>query len=223
MNFLQICQKANTLSGLQGTVSSTTVTSGYQATLIEFCAQAFVDIQELRKDWPWMRSEVTFNTVAAQTEYTLANIFGIGNAVTLGRWILNMMLYVDTDNNPLPLRLWNYDRYILDKVAYEGSGPPDKFAQDPVDKHLHINPPDDAYSITGHFYTTPVVLVSDADIPLLPPSFHNLIAYQGAAHMSAFMGNSNLFQVNTAKADAMLGDLMRAENPGKKMIVMGAA
>jgi hypothetical protein len=217
MTFLQICQKANTLAGLQGTVTATTGVSGYQESLIEFCREAFMDIQDLRKDWPWMRSSVSFNTVANTSEYSLATI----GVTDMARWVPGMILYKNANDEYTQLGSITYDEYILRKVTTSGSSIPSIYALDPVDKHLYLNPPNDVYEIECHYYTLPVELSASADTPLLPPAFHMLIAYQGAAHMAAFMGNNNLFGILTAKADAMLGDLMRSENPGKRMNVVG--
>jgi hypothetical protein len=223
MNFLTICQKANTLAGMQGTVSSTTVSSGYQTNLIEFCRQAYVDLQEYRKDWPWMRKSVTFNTVASTTEYSLQTIWGIGVTVDLQRWIEDMLLYVDSNNYKNKLDRYTYDMYNLRNVEEQQETTPSIYAQDPVDKHLYINPPDDAYSVECHYYSTPVYLTESTDPPLLPESYHLWIAYQGAAHMAHFMGNSNLSMTNQSKADAMLGNLLRGEYPNKYVKVIGAA
>lgn len=219
MNFLSICQKANALAMMQGTVDDVTVTSGYQETLIEFCAQAWIDIQELRKDWPFMRSSVSFNTVASTTEYSLATI----GVTDLARWVPGMITYINSDSYTSLLRQYSYDQYVLEDVALSDTNLPDVYAIDPVDKHLYLNPPSGAYTIKGHYYTLPVRLAADSDTPLLPPAFHMLIAYLGAAHYAGSIGNSNLFQMNTAKYDTMLGMLMRSEMPSKRVRLIGAA
>jgi hypothetical protein len=221
MNFLQLCQKANTLSGLQGVVSNAATATGYQATLVEFVAQAWIDIQDLRKDWPFMRDSVSFTTTASQSEYTLLQIFGVDVSQTIARWVPNMILYIDSNSYSTALLQYTYDQYVYQDIAQQDTGLPNRYAEDPVDKHLYINPPDSTYNITAHFYTLPVRLSGNTDTPTLPLSYHMLIAYQGAAHMAAYMGNSNLFQINQQKATAMIGMLMRSELPAKKMYVRG--
>ena len=223
MNFLTICQKANSLCGLQGTVSNTATATGYQDILVEYCSQAYTEIQELRKDWPWMRSSATFNTTADKSEYTLQNIVGIGNDKDIARYVKGMFYYEDANGNDVWLRKYSYDRYIYKGIANETSAIPGVWAEDPIDKHIYINPPDDVYAMTIHYYTLPVTLDGSADTLLLPESFHLLVVYLGAAYMSGFMGNANLFSINQAKADQMLGMLYRSENPMKKMRLRGGA
>jgi hypothetical protein len=221
MNFLEICQEANSLVGMQGTVSSTTVTSGYQEVLIKFCKQAYIDIQTMRKDWRWMRSSTTFNTVAGTTEYSLATIHG--GTHDIARWVPNMILYTDSNSYDTPLKRIPYDKYIKDDYPQASRATPALYATDPIDYHLYLNPPDDAYTITCHYYTMPVELSASADTPVMPEEHHMAIAYLGAAHFAAFMGNSNLYMILNTKADAMLGNLMRAHLPAKRVRLHGGA
>lgn len=208
------------MCGLQGTVLSTTVTSGYQEILVKMCRNAYIDIQELRKDWPWMRSSTTFSTVAGTTEYSLSTMVG-GGTSDIARLVPGMVLYTDSNSYDERLTEWSYNRYIVDDVPQQTQSKPTLFAQDPVDHHLFLNPPNGVYTITVHYFTLPVALSAVTDTPVMPESFHRLIAYMGAAQMAAFMGNSNLFNINNQKADAMLGMLMRSELPGKRVRTLG--
>jgi hypothetical protein len=224
MNFLEICQEANTLSGMQGTVTSVTTTSGYQAILIKFVIDAYRDLQDYR-DWPWMRTSVQFNTVQGTTEYSLQDIVGIGNDTFIKKWVKGMITYLNPDNSNkrVPLRRVDYDSYLRRNLEQESEGRPWVYAEDPLDRHLHLNPPDDAYTIEAYYYTHPVILAADADIPLLPVSYHLLIAYMGAQRMAGFMGNSNLYTELITNADTMLGNLLRGHNPGKRVYTPGIA
>ena len=216
MNYLQLCQKAHSLCGLQGTFSSVTTTTLYQQTLAKFIAEAWYDIQDLRRDWPFLRASVSFSTVAGQSEYTLTNI----GATDIARWI-DMIYYTDASGGIHELGYMNYDTYILDAMSSKSQSTLDTYAVDPVDKHLYTNVPDAVYTVTGHYITTPTVLAANTDIPLLPVAFHNLIAYQGAAQMCAFLSNANMYNILIQKADSMMGSLMRSELPSRKMQVRG--
>jgi hypothetical protein len=217
MNFLQICQEANRLSGMQGTLSTVASSTGYQYTLVRFVAQAWIDLQNLRKDWPFMRSTVDFNTTQAKTEYTLANL-----AVTdVARW--RMLTYVDSQSLNQKLKPMSHDQYLLDNIAQQGQGAPVWYAVDPIDKHLYLNPPDAVYAVTGHYITEPVELTDNTDEPTLADSFHMVLAYLGGAHMAAFMGNSNLYNDLKFRADQMVGDLMRSETPARRAKLRGIA
>jgi hypothetical protein len=225
MTFLEICQEANYLCGMQGVVSSVTVTSGYQEILVKFVIDAYNDLQVYRKDWPWMRSSVTFNTVQSTTEYSLQTIVGIGNPINIKRWVPGGIYYLDTNNNNDRVRLYSvsYNRYLTKNMDDDDENKPYAYAEDPIDNHLYLNPPDGVYTIEAHFYTVPTILAANSDVPLCPPSFHRLIAYMGARRMAGFMGNANLYNELTTQADVMLGNLLRAENPAKRVRLLGIA
>lgn len=217
MNFLKICQEANRLAGMQGTLSTVALSTSYQYTLVRFVAQAWIDLQNLRKDWFFMRSSVDFNTTAAKTEYTLANM----SVTDVARW--HLITYTDSNSYIQKLDGMSRDQYLLDNVAQEGQGAPRVYAVDPIDKHLYLNPPDGVYAMTCHYITEPVELTGNTDEPTLPDSYHMLLAYLGAAHMTAFMGNSNLYTDLSFRADVMLGALMRSEVPTRRVKLRGIA
>ena len=215
MNFLQICQEANRLAGMQGTLSTVASSTSYQYTLVRFVAQAWIDLQTLRKDWPFMRSSVALNTTAAKTEYTLANL----GVTDVARW--HLVTYLNSSSKNQKVNPMSYDSYLLDNVATEGAGAPRRYAVDPIDKHIYLNPPDAVYAMTLHYYTEPVELTGNTDEPTLSDSYHMLLAYMGAAHMAAFMGNSNLYSDLSFRADVMLGSLMRDELPRRRVKIRG--
>jgi hypothetical protein len=220
MNYLQLCQKAHTLCGLQGSFTSVSTTTTYQVTLAKFVAEAWEDIQNLRKDWPFLRSQLDLSLTTGKTEYTLTDIFGSPTDSDVARW-LTMCYYTDGNNNIRQLRWISYDEYIGNETAGGSANYPGIVAADPVDRHLYFNPLDTTYTVTMHYITLPVTMTSNTDEPLLPPAFHNLIAYQGAAQMCAFMGNTTMYNILVQKADVMLGELMRSEIPSRRMNIRG--
>ena len=220
MNYLQICQEVNTLTGMQGVFSSASGATGYQATLAKMVQNAWIDIQSLRNDWPFMRDSLTFNTVADQSEYTLTEMFGVGVTQDINVWVPNMVTYT-TSGQLVPLKEVGYNYYNLMQISSQQSTAPSKFAIDPVDKHFYINPPDAVYSITAHYFTKPVTLSSNTDTPSLPSAYHKAIVYRAVADFSVFLGNPNNYQSYMQKADAMLGNILRTEYPPKWAKVKG--
>ena len=216
MNFLQICQEANRLCGLQGTISTVALSTGYQYTLIRFVVQSWIDLQTLRKDWDFLRSSVSFSTVAGTSEYSLATM----SLTDCARWI-DMIYYTDSSGGVNQLRHISYDQYILDAMSAKSQSKLESYAIDPVDNHLYFNVPDGVYNVTGHYFTEPVELTTATQEPSLPDSYHMLLAYLGGAHMAAFMGNSNVYTDLKFRADQMIGSLMRDSNPAKRINIRG--
>ena len=218
MTYLELCARANQMAGLQGTITAVASVTGYQQNLVDYVAEAYEDLQNMRTDWRFMRSNVTFNTVQGTTEYSLSTI-GITDH---GRWLDNIA-YADSNGYLIRLRPQNYDRFLLEETGNTVQSKPFKYTEDPVDRHLYINEPDGVYAITAHYMTKAVVLALDADVPLLPSQFHLLIAYLGAMKMANFMGNTNMYSKLQVDADYLLGSMMRSELPPKKMRVVGIA
>lgn len=202
---------------MQGTISTVVGATGYEATLVGMVADAWVDIQSARRNWRFMRATEDFTTVAGQSEYTITNIFG--TAVSpVGTWVRDMILFNKAADNVIQLRPYDYNAYITNEIDQSTQNEPNLYAVDPVDQHLYINPPNSAYSMTAHYWTKPVILSADADVPAAPSEFHNLISYQAAAEFGAFMGNSNVFQMNGLKAKTMMGELKRSQLPSMRIV-----
>jgi hypothetical protein len=217
MTYLEICQKAHQAVGLQGTMSSVLSSSQYQQTLAKFIADAWVDIQSMRKNWPFMLSSVNFSTTAGKYEYSLNDM----TLTDLGRWKNDMIYSTNSSGERTYFRHIPYTEFLSDEIENQSNAAPSLYAVDPVDKHLYLNPPDAIYDITAHYYTVPVVLADNADVPLLPPAFHNLIVYLGGAYMASFLGQPNIFATLNNRADMMMGQMMRSELPARKANVVG--
>ena len=58
-------------------------------------------------------------------------------------------------------------------------GRPIRYAVDPVNKNVCLAAIPDAigYTITGRYWTQPVALVNDTDVPAIPDQYHMLIVY----------------------------------------------
>jgi hypothetical protein len=218
MNYLQLCQKAHTLCGLQGTFSSVSTTTTYQQTLANFVAEAWTDIQNLRKDWPFMRSSVDISISQGVTEYALSTIFPVTD--DMARWI-GQGWWTDTDNTRKFIRWMGYAEYLYQNIDQSSQGPLQYVTQDPVDKHIYVNPPDGSYTLTLQYYTDNVVLANNDDEPLLPHTYHILIAYLGAAYMAAYLSNMSMYNLLQTKADSLMGSLMRTELPAQRINVQG--
>jgi hypothetical protein len=219
MNFLSITQKTLLLAGIVATSSISTVEGtlsqigGQTLMFREWVIDAYIDLQNLRL-WPFLRSEASFDTVANTTTYTLSTM----GATDLRKY--NQVIY-DDGTNYTYLKQIPYDVYIRDYVYSSATGKPEIYAIDPVSKDIYINKPDAAYSIILQYYTQPVTLAADEDIPLLPLSYHLLIAYLAAIKATSYYGNANLNMELQKDADYMLGNLMRDENPAKKVRLRG--
>ena len=211
MNFLKLCQEVNTYCGFQGSVSSVSVTGGYQAKIIQAVKKAWIDIQTERTEWRFLSYNVQFDTVDGTNEYSPTTIFDPAEP-TIAIWNKGSILY-----NYTPLIYMDYDLWIRKDLTETQSGTPSHFSIKPQDNSLLIYPVTDIYSINAHYWRTPQELLLTATIPILPEKHHWIIVYKAALGLSAFVGNQSIHQdasFNYAKA---WGNLMRDENPVQHM------
>ena len=77
MNFLALCKDTALDSGvIAGIPSFTTVAAptGRIAQLVGWVRNAWIDIQNERNDWIWMRRRFAYTLSTNQTKYTAANL-----------------------------------------------------------------------------------------------------------------------------------------------------
>jgi hypothetical protein len=77
------------------------------------------------------------------------------------------------------------------------------FSVDPQKNLLLGMTPNAAFDVPYEFYRTPQVLSADADVPLMPTRFHELIAYRALRAYGIFMSAPEVI----GRADQMIGDI----------------
>lgn len=81
--FLQLCNRLKLECGVNGNdMITTTGQTGEYNRLVTWINAAWLDIQNMRSDWQWMRATATFPTVAGQLSYSASQI-GLTN---FGAW-----------------------------------------------------------------------------------------------------------------------------------------
>lgn len=197
MNFLQICQMtARESSVISGTQPASVVgQTGKLGKLVNWCSDAWADIQLLNPDWFWMQGEFssTPGAIAAggTGRYTAA---ALGVTTRFGDWIRDKQL----PDNTIYRSLTIYDPAIglsdegsLTEISWEtwrvkyGRGlqtanRPLEWAVSPA-RELCLGPIPDApaYIIKGPYLKSAQILAANTDIPECPDFFHRIIAWGG--------------------------------------------
>lgn len=179
-NYLQLVQRLRQECVEQGSNSSVVGAVGEWRRYADWIAQAWVDIQEHREDWQWMRKTVTFNTIAQQQTYTPAGI----NIADIAEWRNESFRAYLTSagvNNETQL---GYQAYSSFRDLYQIGSRRNAFARPTVitvapDKSLMLGlTPNDIYTVVGEYYKKPVIFSLDADIPDFDSRWHLLIVYK---------------------------------------------
>lgn len=75
MNFLQLCNRLRLECGVSGAdLTSVASQTGEPGRLVAWVNSAWLDIQNTRTDWQWMRTTATFPTATGQPTYTPTQI-----------------------------------------------------------------------------------------------------------------------------------------------------
>lgn len=181
--FLEICQRAVRECRIaQGrTILPTTVLNqfGQMRKVVDWASEAWFDIQALNDSWRFKRHETTFETVDGQSEYSTGecNV----DTGTFGRWVLDSFRSFPTISGfpvEIPMGKLSYDnwrnRYKLGNMRTTKSQP--LFVTELPNNGLGLGPvPLVGYTILGDYYTAPIRMEVDEDVPELPVAHSAMI------------------------------------------------
>lgn len=215
MNLVQLTNRLRQecqVSGIQNLATVQNAT-GQTLDMVNWINNAWNDIQEQKTDWKFMRTSTSFNTntVTPQQSYTPTNV---GIASTFCNYKKDSWRIYSTSlgfSNEMILPWIEYDEfrnlwmYGTQRTNYQR---PVMFTIDPQKNFLLGGTPDiSGYTCDGEFFTLPVPLVADADIPALPSQFHMLIVYEAMKHYGLAESAPEVIARGTLEADKMMARL----------------
>ena len=216
MNFLEICQRVNTISGMHGSMTDVTSTKDFQENIAQGVKDAWVSIQTYRKDWSFMhrkwddfyayQGRAHYPCVGDATEPAVSAFpSDFGSFQREGGLILEYKV----------LSFKTHDDFHLTDNTVESR--PRWFTFNPLNNDLHLELPDDTYNIKIFYQAIPQTLTANADVPALPPAYHNIILYGGVVNFAAFVGNPELYNEYNMKYNIEIGNLVRDFVPFRKI------
>ena len=182
MTYLELCQRVRQECGASGSGPSTV--SGQQGQLkkiVDWVAQAWLEIQGMRPDWRFMVSEFSFATSAATRDYSATDV----SITNLDEWDAHSFLIYKTatgasDQGNLPFYAYlDWRNQYRARMTDRPDDRPILFTIKP-DGELRFEPrPDAIYTIEGEYRRTPQAFTANADTPTgLPSKFHMMIVYK---------------------------------------------
>ncbi len=167
MTFLELCQTVRNELGLSGEgPSSVTNQTGQTRQLVSFVATADMLIQTLYADWKFLWKEWELQTVSGQEVYSQPS--------DLSMWDMESFYLDWGTNNATKLTVQNNKEDVMYAWEREVSTPA-KIIFLP-DGNIKLNPiPDDIYTITGSYYSTPVYMTGNTSVSAIPAQFHRII------------------------------------------------
>lgn len=213
MNFLQICQRVRSKSGITGTTLTPTTVVGQTGELgrvVDWVNEAWEELQNMQTTWDWMRGDFSFATTAGTYAYapTAAPIsltdFADWHRDTLRAYLTSSGL---TDEQFITE--WEYQRF---RNYYEygsvSQGRPVVFAVRASDKALLLGAnPDAIYTVRGQYQKKASLMTLDADIPSLPTQYHMLLVHGALMKYAAYENAPEVMSTASRDYYNMLGRL----------------
>lgn len=217
LTYLQLCNRLVEKAGITGgTLSSVVGQQGESARVVNWINEAYLNIQELHRDWLWMQADVSFQTAPNQGAYTPAQI----GLTDFASWVDDSFRsYLTSAGTPAEQFLQPMDYPDFRDVYLFGAqrtqfNQPEVLAVGP-DKSLIFGPVPDAqgYTITGKYYRAPSDLVGNASVPLLPARFHMLIVYEAMKSYGLYEAASETIAEGERQYNRMLQRLTMDQLP----------
>lgn len=165
--------------------SAVTGQSGELARFVNWIKNAWVDIQNSREDWIWMRKSFTVQTVASDGEYAYTDCTDTVTGTAIARWARwykhEFKCYLTSTgvSGEVPLIWLNWDTFRrIYRYGTQNNGQPIHVSQDPTGKFCLGPKPDAIYTVSGDYHIGPQVMTADGDEPEMPSRFHRLIVYE---------------------------------------------
>jgi len=178
VNFLELCRAVRREAGIAGSGPVAVAGQvGEADRIVQWVSQAWTNIQLLRPDWNFLRSNFALNTTQGVREYAPS---AVGIAATHDRYLTETFRIYRTAEGVASEGWLNEWAYPVFRDTYQfgaqAPGMPTVFSIRPQDDAILLGPvPDGEYTITGERITRPIVLIADADTPVVRPEFHSLI------------------------------------------------
>ena len=180
---------------------STTGNAGRAEKMVSWVRKAWINIQNERADWPWMRREFTSALEAGKQRYTPADFgidrFGLWERDRPGFRTFTIYDPAHGATDEAPLRWAEYETWKVQfaRGAHD-SNRPTTWAISPQDEFCIGNRPDKPYVITGEYRVSPQMLEASDDVPEMPHQYHGAIVWEAMR----LLGMADESQATTASA-----------------------
>jgi hypothetical protein len=220
--FIQLCQRLRREAGISGTGPTSVVgnvNNEYQR-VVEWINKAYVDVQLLHDDWRFMWSEFSFNTTAADGEYTEAQALAtLTPTLGVGRFDNDSFRYYLTSNGVAGEQFMRFREYPTFRDIWlfgsnrTAQGQPEEFTQAPNRNILLAQIPNAIYTITGSFYRRPVEMAADGDTPLFPAEYHEILVWWALINYAGFEESNAIYTHAQNMVNQRIGQMRNRERP----------
>lgn len=212
MNYLTIANKMCRAIGY-AEMPSIALANPDQQLVLEWVADAWVRIQELRTRWSFMEFPATVNILTDKNTYTPTEM-GIPTIkeIVVGRTIL-----LDTSDVFVRDMVWITPEEMEYYVTREPkTGEPEYYSTEDGITTLYPTP-DQAYKMKLRYMVNPVVLTNDTDEPACPEQFHKIILFDALREYAVSDNSPEQFQFGDDEFYRYLNRMDRQCHPQPSM------
>lgn len=227
MNFLEIVQRLARECDV-GAPTSVVDQEGENERLVGWAQSAYQDICKKHRNWKFLRSAFTVDTVADTQAYlptACTDNDALSAAITAADfshwWTRTFRIYKSSEGVAtqrwIPYRSHGYfrDKWL---IASPAAAFPSEFTERPRDKAILLGAkPDAVYVLTGEYQRRAPVLALDANEPLFHEEHHEIIVWFAIIRYAGFEEDSGLYDHAEREYKKLLGALERDELPAVGM------
>lgn len=222
--FLEIVNRVRSDAGV-ATSDLSTLQSGLSDESTRFknwVSREWERVQTTRPDWQFLRQTAQFTATANQQLYTPAQVGAAATpsftASQFANWVRkSFRFYSDAsyaDEMLAAFMDWDTFRnvYVYGNMRSNASRPV-VFTIAP-DKSLGLGMlPDAAWKVVFEYYTKPVTLSADADVPAMPTEYHDLITARALKRYGIFMSAPEVISDAQEQIDVLWPALLADQLP----------
>lgn len=189
--FLELCQRARYECGLAGDrlPASTVSQTGAMKKLVERTSRAWVEVQASKPSWKFLRHQKTKVLVPTVRQYDIVDDLLITDLDHFDRE--NLYIFEDSTADEKRLVWLDYQSFRRQYRTHP-DGRPTRFVEG-LDGVVEFDrTPDLDYTVTMDYVGTPQILAANADEPLCPSTFHDVIVWKS---VMMFAGNEEASQL----------------------------
>lgn len=222
--FLDLCKKVHKLGQVQGAFTSVSE-SGINGEIAAIVSQSWVDIQQLRTDFEFMRKTLSFVAQDGVSLHTLATLFPVTD--DFSRWMTETESAFITDSvSGYTSELLYRDYAWIQRLLRNYNVPdqlPTHWSFDPATLDLYLYPKaDKVYNATINYYRSAQILVDNANVPHIRPDWHDIIAMKSLSTFGLHKGLGSLHSKYEMEYARKVGELFRHFVPYRTIAITPA-
>jgi len=216
-NFLQLCQAVRQEAGISGTGPSSVLNQqGEMKRVVDWVARAYRDVQNLHRNWDFLRSDFTFPTIVGNQEYTPA----AANLPEHQSWKTDSFRIFENArgwDDEVWLRYYPWEDFrdiYIRSGNRDATGRPLAWTIRPTDQAVVLWPlPDTDYTIVGEYFKRAQVMTANTDVPIFPVEFHDVLMWRALMFYAGFENAAPEYAVAKGEYGDTLSKLRRDQLP----------